>query len=129
VGRVRALLLIGPAYTGKTEWAKSFGRPCEMTHAWCMGKLVEDSTHVVLNDIDVDSFEYWREFLGCQKSFFGTGKYREERELRLDRPVIWTCNSDDDPRRKKVVRGYIAAADVQVVKIRGPLFASSIKIQ
>lgn len=116
-GRPHALLLIGPLRTGKTEWAMSWGRPGTMTKCWNLDVLKSDCTHVVLNDMGRD-FKYWREMLGCQMTFTATGKYRPQQTVQFGKPVIWTCNEDNDPRRWKNVAGYIKAAGVVVVTIR-----------
>ncbi|KAL2140874.1 hypothetical protein VTI28DRAFT_3165 [Corynascus sepedonium] len=124
-GRPQAVLLIGPPRTGKTEWARSFGLPCVMTHGWSYDAYDEDCTHVVLNDICLSEFPYWRVFLGGQSWLVSTGKYRPETRRRFGKPVIWTCNFDNDPRRNKEVAKYIASAGVLVVTVHKRLFQAS----
>ncbi|KAK1977456.1 hypothetical protein LZ30DRAFT_731653 [Colletotrichum cereale] len=50
-GPVSLLILIGPARCGKTEWALGFGKPIQMTNKSRFDYLVDDCTHLVLNDI------------------------------------------------------------------------------
>ena len=106
----------------------SWGNPAHMTNGWDMDALTDDCSHVVLNDIDVKKFSYWREFLGCQMSFVVTAKWRRERTVRFGKPVIWTCNFDNDPRKVKIVGDYLKQVDIVVVEVDRPLYARKAKL-
>ncbi|KAM4060296.1 geminivirus rep catalytic domain-containing protein [Hirsutella rhossiliensis] len=91
-----------------TEWALSFGRPAHMTGEWNMDELMKpDITHVVLNDIKLRAFPYKRDLAGCQEYITATGKYREQRTIRMGIPVIWTCNEDNDVTKDKDIGQYL----------------------
>ncbi|KAM4060279.1 geminivirus rep catalytic domain-containing protein [Hirsutella rhossiliensis] len=102
LGRPTCLVIVGRPRSGKTEWALSFGRPAHMTGEWNMDELMKpDITHVVLNDIKLRAFPYKRDLAGCQEYITATGKYREQRTIRMGIPVIWTCNEDNDVTKDK----------------------------
>lgn len=121
-GRHTCLILIGGSRYGKTEWGLSFGKPFHVAKQWVMDDFSDDCTHAVLSDVDVDRFPYWREFIGCQTEFGASGKYREERTLRLDKPVIWTCNLDNSPLRDPAVERYVREAGATVVVLHRKLY-------
>ncbi|KJZ68833.1 hypothetical protein HIM_11773 [Hirsutella minnesotensis 3608] len=124
-GRPQCLVLIGPPRCGKTEWALSFGRPAQMTGHWNFDELQKpDFTHVVLNDIVLRGFPHKRDLAGCQEWITATGKYREERTVKLGKPVIWTCNHDNSPLLDRELKRYMKASGVVVVRIKEKLFES-----
>jgi len=79
-GRKCLLILIGRSKTGKTEWARSFGEPIDMTRKWNIDQYRSGATHIVVNDVNPLKFgsggdAYWREVLGCQTRFDATDKF------------------------------------------------------
>lgn len=121
--RPRSLVIIGRPHTGKTEWAMSFGRPIEMTGKWNLSEMLKtDYTHLVLNDIDFASFAYKRELAGCQRLITATGKYRGEHSIEFNKPVIFTCNKDNNVLKDRMLNEYLHESDAVIVKIRNALF-------
>jgi len=59
----------------------------------------DEAKFIILDDIDISFFPRWKEFLGCQKQFVLTDKYRRKRTVHWGRPCVWLCNADLDPRR------------------------------
>ena len=123
-GRYTALILIGGSRLGKTEWAQSFGRPDVITSRWNIKKIQAGSSHLVINDVDIASFPYWREVLGCQVQFNATDKFVHTLSVNFNRPTIWTCNPDLDPRRCPKVASYLAIGRAVVVDLHQPLFGT-----
>ncbi|KJZ68399.1 hypothetical protein HIM_12210 [Hirsutella minnesotensis 3608] len=73
-GRPTSLVIIGPSKYGKTEWALSFGRPAMMNGGWDMDQLlIADTTHLVLNDVELKDFPNKRDLAGCQMHITVTG--------------------------------------------------------
>ncbi|KAH7038422.1 uncharacterized protein B0I36DRAFT_316382 [Microdochium trichocladiopsis] len=124
--RPQALVLTGPTRTGKTAWAESFGNPLIVNTNFRLDDWREDCTHIVLNDVVLADFKYTREMLGCQRWFNGTDKFKPTVRLALGKPVIWTCNEDNNPLRKKVWRKYAEDSVVQV-KVTCSLFKKAMK--
>lgn len=63
------LILVGYPFTGKTEWAKSFGDPDLVSYRFRDSLSVrEDATHVVVDDVDIREFRCWREATGVNVS-------------------------------------------------------------
>jgi hypothetical protein len=123
VGRPKVLLLRGPSRAGKTAWAESLGdNPIVMGGLFSYDEVIPNATHVVLNDMQWEQFDYWREFLGCQLDFVIKGKYRVEKRVRLGLPVVVTCNKDNDPRLVPHIKAYLEDTGAVVVTLEGPLF-------
>ncbi|KAI3572956.1 hypothetical protein IWW34DRAFT_636330 [Fusarium oxysporum f. sp. albedinis] len=118
-GRHTSLILEGPPGCGKTEWAMSLGKPARCDGGWNVDEFTKPGfTHVVLNDMILRDFKYARQFLGCQTEATLTGRYRGEQRVKLNVPVIWTCNSDNSPLRKSALKRYIEEFGTTVVRIR-----------
>lgn len=57
----------------------------------------EDTDTIILDDIDFKYFPNWKSFMGCQKQFNVTDKYRKKRRV-YGKLCIWLCNHANDPR-------------------------------
>lgn len=118
-GRPRCVVIVGRSRTGKTQWGMSFGRPAVMTTGWNVDALTQEGiTHVVLNDINLDKFPNARDMAGCQDLITVTGKYRSERTIKFGKPVIWTCNEDNDVTKHPVLEQYLKDTKAVVVRLR-----------
>ncbi|GJC90553.1 hypothetical protein ColLi_13391 [Colletotrichum liriopes] len=106
------LILIGPVRCGKTEWALGFGKPYQMTHEFRFDDLVDECTHLVLNDIV--GFGRTARFLAARD--------RVKRFVQWGKPTIWTCNEDNDPRKCRAVGKFLAEFPVLEVKVDGLLY-------
>jgi len=56
----------------------------------------ESARYVVLDDFNFKFFPQWKSFLGCQKRFVLTDKYRKKRTVSWGKPCIVCGNNDDD---------------------------------
>lgn len=94
--RPKSLILVSPTRYGKTEWARSLGN-----HWYCGGlfnleNLKEDATYGVLDDIPVELFKYqYKQFIGCQKNFTVSDKYKRKQNFKWGKPVIYLCNNKE----------------------------------
>ncbi|KAG0634723.1 hypothetical protein HOY80DRAFT_1140463 [Tuber brumale] len=100
-GRPRSLVIVGPALCGKTEWARSFGNPTEMTTQWNMAKWDKDMTHLVLNDVNPkkfgwDGIDYLKPLIGGQEEFEARDCHKGARTLIFGKPCIITCDKERD---------------------------------
>jgi len=59
----------------------------------------DTARYCVLDDFDVKFFPQWKSFLGCQKCFVLTDKYRKKRTVQWGKPTIWLSNPEYDIRR------------------------------
>jgi len=55
-----------------------------------------ETNYIILDDFDIKFFPNWKSFIGCQKQFTVTDKYRGKRTVKWGKPCIWLNN--DDPR-------------------------------
>lgn len=99
VDRPVSLLLIGGSRLGKTEWARHIG----LHNYWCgqfnMDGFREDVKYAVFDDFGgFKFFPMWKCWLGAQKEFAMTDKYRKKMTLKWGKACIWLCNPEDDPR-------------------------------
>lgn len=90
--RPRCLVLVGPSRLGKTEWARSLGR-----HMYFNGMFMQDlwdtrAQYAVFDDIDWKWIVNGKGWLGGQKEFVITDKYRKKMRVHWNHPVIWCTN-------------------------------------
>lgn len=69
-----------------------------MCSLWNVDDFSAESSYLVLDDLDVQYFPNWKPFLGCQKQFTVTDKYRHKRTVKKwGKPCIWLCNPGYSP--------------------------------
>jgi len=69
-----------------------------MCGMWNVDDFNGASLYCVLDDFNVDFFPNWKPFLGCQKQFTVTDKYRGKRTISgWGKPTIWLCNPGYSP--------------------------------
>lgn len=65
---------------------------------WNADDFNSSSTYCVLDDLNIKFFPNWKPFLGCQKQFTITDKYRSKRTVKnWGKPTIWLCNPGYSP--------------------------------
>jgi len=121
-GRYTSLIIVGGSRLGKTEWAQSFGKPDVITSCWCIDAIQDGASHLVVNDVDPARFDNWRDVLGCQVQFHATDKYKSKKLLVFNRPTVWTCNPDLDPRKVPAIAAYLVSSGTVVVDLVQPLY-------
>jgi len=84
---------VGRSRTGKTQWARSLG-----PHMYFNGMIMldlwnSDAEYAVFDDFeDWDRFYTYKQFLGAQKEFILTDKYRKKENVRWGKPSIILSN-------------------------------------
>jgi hypothetical protein len=81
---------------GKTEWARSLGRHLYFGEQWSQ-EACEDSDNVeyaVFDDCKLTYVVNWKGWLGQQKEFITTDKYKGKKGVKWGKPSIWCCNGD-----------------------------------
>jgi len=93
-------VVIGESRWGKTQWARSLIEAhIYMCGLFSASELCKHARLVIVDDVDIKYFPYWRGFLGCQRDIIVTDKYKKKHKIRNGLPCIWLCNEDLDPRR------------------------------
>ena len=94
--RVKSLILWGPTRTGKTLYARSLGKHAYFNLQFNMDEFSDDCQYAVFDDIQ-GGFEYFHSYkgwLGAQKQFVITDKYRKKRTIYWGKPSIMCMNED-----------------------------------
>lgn len=93
--RPLSLFLHGPSRTGKTTWARTL-----TPNSWYFGGLfnLEKCKYpvelAIFDDVDWGSFRFFYKFwLGAQKEFEVTDKYRKKQTIYWGNPTIYICNT------------------------------------
>jgi len=81
-----------------------------------------DARYIVIDDFDVKYFPQWKSFLGCQRTFVLTDKYRKKRTVEWGRPCIWLCNPEYDPRGELLRSRQWLDVNCDFVHLNEPLF-------
>ena len=97
--RPTSLLLVGPTRRGKTEWARSLGKHIYWNGYYDLNIWEDEAEYVVLDDMPYSRIPIPKSFLGCQKNFTMTDKYRKKIQVKGSKPVIWLVNNDMNPFR------------------------------
>lgn len=98
VHRPKSLVLIGASRTGKTEWARSLGSHCYFGAEWNLDSYFAQADYFVFDDVPWERFKFnWKSWLGCQRDFTVTDKYKSKRRVSGGKPTIFLCNRDNDP--------------------------------
>lgn len=96
--RPQALILVGATRLGKTQLARAYGDHIYVCNMWCVDDFVgwDWNGYVVFDDIPWDSFKYsYKAWMGGQKHFYVTDKYRKKVLMEGGAPLIICCNQDD----------------------------------
>lgn len=87
-----------------------------------MDKLSSDVEYGVLDDVDINFFPAYKQWVGGQREFECTDKYKGKRTFDWHKPVIWTVNEINDPREGKNVDRTWLEQNMIFVRINKPLF-------
>lgn len=100
--RPKSLVLIGVSRLGKTQWARSLGDHAYVSGMWDLSAFdglpshFWDFGYVVFDDLDWDTFKLSRKsWLGGQRDFSVTDKYRRKRRIPGGIPAIVCLNQED----------------------------------
>jgi len=67
-----------------------------MNGYWNMGCFRKDSEYGVFDDMDFNTFKYFKQFMGSQAEFTASDKYVRNCIIRFGKPCIWLCNESMD---------------------------------
>lgn len=82
----------------------------------------DSAAYCIIDDFDIKFFPQWKSFLGCQREFVLTDKYRKKRTVKWGKPTIWLCNPEYDPRPAlPYSRGWLDL-NCEFVELAKPLF-------
>nr|QJB18546.1 MAG: replication-associated protein [Genomoviridae sp.] len=94
-GGKKSLVVYGPSRMGKTIWARSLGRHAYFGGLFSMDEDVDGAEYAIFDDFGgikfLPSYKFW---LGHQKEFYVTDKYKGKKLVHWARPSIWLSNSD-----------------------------------
>jgi hypothetical protein len=105
-GRPMSLLLVDDSKvgsrSGKTKWAQSLGNHCMlMTDIFQVGEFYRGGDYVIIDNVEQGGRGcdlMMRQIIGCQEEISFTAKNKEAEWLSWNKPCIWLCNEDNDPR-------------------------------
>lgn len=123
--RPRGLILIGGTRLGKTEWARSLGRHMYWCGQFNLDDWDDGAEYAVLDDFGgFKFFPHWKGWLGGQREFVVTDKYRKKKTVKWGKPAIWLCNPEDDPRGDLSMGARLwLDGNVDVITLFSPLFS------
>lgn len=96
LARQRSLVLWGPTRLGKTLWARSLGSHAYFGGLFSLDEDLDDVAYAVFDDIQggLKFFPSYKNWLGAQKQFYATDKYRGKKLIDWGRPSIFVSNND-----------------------------------
>lgn len=96
--RPLSLILVGDSRLGKTQLARSIGDHVYVSGMWAVDDFVgwDWSGYVVFDDIPWDSLKYsYKSWMGAQRHFYVTDKYRKKCLMEGGVPLIMCCNQKE----------------------------------
>jgi len=105
--RPRGIYIWGPTRFGKTLLARSFGVHGYCAFLWNLDCLSDEDEYYVFDDMTggLANFPHYKMFLGGQRDFSVTDKYRAKKMLTGGKVSIWVSN--DDPMKEQVVLDWV----------------------
>ena len=119
--RGQSLCLWGPSRNGKTIWARSLGAHAYFGGLFSLSEPLEGVTYAVFDDINggIQFFPQYKWWLGHQRQFYATDKYKGKKLIHWGKPAIWVSN--DDPREQHGADRDWLEANVLFVYVDRPL--------
>lgn len=116
--RRRSLIIVSPSRFGKTEWARSLGPHLYWNGMFDLSTFCSNVSYGVFDDFDWDTFSrFHKQWMGCQREFTLTDKYRKKMTVQWGLPIIYLCNADMQPVYSDWIR-----ANCEIVFLNEPLF-------
>lgn len=107
LGRVTSLVIYGEPFTGKTTWARSFGKHLYMKTRYSAkaASLAEGVEYAVIDDISggIRYFPHFKDWFGGQPHVQVKLLYKEEVLLRWAKPTIWLNQRDPRSQLQEMV--------------------------
>ena len=90
------MILYGPTRTGKTLWARSLSKHAYFGGLFCLDESLDDVDYAIFDDMQgglkfFHSYKFW---LGAQRSFYATDKYKGKKLIFWGRPSIYIANQN-----------------------------------
>lgn len=128
--RPKSLVVIGGTRLGKTEWARSLGDHVYLGCQWSATDFIglpESfwwTGYVVVDDWNLDEWRSPKFWLGSQRDFIVTDKYRKKMKLPGGIPTIVLCNPEDydGTNFAKLCNSDWGRDNVTVVRLLGRLY-------
>lgn len=90
------MILISPSRYGKTEYARALGSHIYWNGMVNLDDWNDDAGYAIFDDFDWNFIPSKKGFLGAQKSFTLTDKYRKKKTVTWGNPCIVLCNEMPD---------------------------------
>jgi len=107
---------------GKTLWARSIGKHAYFGGLFSLGENTSDVEYAVFDDIQggLEFFHGYKFWLGHQRQFWATDKYKGKQLIMWGKPSIYLANQD--PRLDKGADIEWLEANCDFINILEPIF-------
>lgn len=125
LGRRQSLILYGPTRLGKTLWARSLGKHAYFGGLYSLDEPLDDVDYAVFDDMQggLKFFHAYKFWLGAQKQFYATDKYKGKRLIDWGKPCIYLSNSN--PLADEGVDHDWLVGNCLFVNIEEPIFRAN----
>nr|QJB18714.1 MAG: replication-associated protein [Genomoviridae sp.] len=123
--RPRSLIIIGDTRLGKTLWARSLGKHAYFGGLFCLDESLEDVDYAVFDDMQggLEFFHSYKFWLGAQKQFYATDKYRGKKLIDWGKPSIYISNTNPLADKNADVDWLMGNCDI--VHVDAPIFRAN----
>lgn len=115
-------MVYGPSRLGKTIWARSLGNHAYFGGLFSLDESIDDVAYAVFDDMQggIEFFHAYKFWLGHQRQFYATDKYKRKKLITWGKPAIWLANTD--PREDRGADVGWLEANCIFVYVDTPLF-------
>lgn len=108
-GRPRSLILFGDTRLGKTLWARSLGKHAYFGGLFSLDEPIDEAQYAVFDDMQggLEFFHAYKFWLGAQKEFWATDKYKGKQFIVWGRPSIYVSIGIQDGTKTPMKHGLM----------------------
>ena len=120
--RKKSLVLWGPTRMGKTLLARCFGKHSYFGGLFNLDQYDKTAEYAVFDDLHggMEFFHSYKQWLGGQKEFTSTDKYRKKQNIKFGKFSVYCSNTD--PRDEKGADRDWLEGNCKFVYVDKPIF-------
>lgn len=125
------MILWGPTRTGKTLYARSLGPHAYFGGLFSLDECLDGVEYAVFDDLQ-GGFEYfhsYKSWLGGQKQFYATDKYKGKQLVHWGKPSVYVCNENPfEKENGQKIDFHWLVENCMVVCVEDPIYIEDVSM-